>query len=119
VPAGTVKRKATTVTEADNPRTTFEAFEWVAFAACGQLDAPPMFPHPTDEVGVAAAKATCAVCPVQPECLDRAIATGEQHGVWGGMTEEERRNARRRESRARSRKPGAIAVTIVPLGDLL
>lgn len=101
------------------PRTTSEAFEWVAHAACGELGAPPMFPHPTDAEGIAAAKRTCAVCPVVAECLARAYVNGEQHGVWGGMTEEERRNARRRASRARSRQTGAIAVTIVPRNGLL
>lgn len=104
----------------NDPRTTSEEFEWVAYAACGELDAPPMFPRPTDTEGIAAAKRTCADCAVQPECLARAMATGEPHGVWGGMTEEERRNARRRQSRARSKRAaGAVAVTIVPRSELL
>jgi WhiB family redox-sensing transcriptional regulator len=37
------------------------------------------------------AKAICAVCPVQVECLEYAIRTREPHGVWGGLSEMERR----------------------------
>jgi WhiB family redox-sensing transcriptional regulator len=44
---------------------------------------------------VAAAKAVCRGCPVRAECLDYAIQTAQDHGIWGGMTEEERRQARR------------------------
>ena len=37
------------------------------------------------------AKAVCRVCPVQESCLDYAIASTEQYGIWGGFTETERR----------------------------
>jgi len=37
------------------------------------------------------ARDTCAVCPVQEICRDHALARREQHGVWGGLTESERR----------------------------
>jgi WhiB family redox-sensing transcriptional regulator len=40
---------------------------------------------------VEAAKAVCAMCPVRPECLTWALATGQDAGVWGGTSEEERR----------------------------
>jgi len=40
------------------------------------------------------AKAVCATCPVRVECLDHAIATHERWGLWGGMTERERRGLR-------------------------
>jgi WhiB family redox-sensing transcriptional regulator len=42
-----------------------------------------------------AAKAVCATCPVRPECLEWALATGQDSGVWGGTSEEERRALRR------------------------
>lgn len=38
-----------------------------------------------------AAKAICARCPVQAACLQFALNHGEDHGVWGGLTEGERR----------------------------
>jgi WhiB family redox-sensing transcriptional regulator len=42
-----------------------------------------------------AAKAVCATCPVSAECLQWALATGQDSGVWGGTSEEERRAMRR------------------------
>ncbi len=44
---------------------------------------------------VAAAKAVCRGCPVRAECLRYAMQTAQDHGIWGGTTEEERRQARR------------------------
>jgi WhiB family transcriptional regulator, redox-sensing transcriptional regulator len=38
----------------------------------------------------AAAKAICARCPVREACLAWALYLGETHGIWGGMTPEER-----------------------------
>lgn len=38
------------------------------------------------------AKAICATCPVRAECLAVAVAAGERHGVWGGLTSDERRS---------------------------
>lgn len=37
------------------------------------------------------AKEICSRCPVRPECLNYAFEIREQHGIWGGMTEKERR----------------------------
>jgi len=37
------------------------------------------------------AKAVCRVCPVQVDCLEYAVASTEQYGIWGGFTETERR----------------------------
>ena len=36
------------------------------------------------------AKAVCESCPVRAECLEHAVVTGERHGVWGGLTSDER-----------------------------
>jgi WhiB family redox-sensing transcriptional regulator len=38
-----------------------------------------------------AAKATCRCCPVRQACLDFALGTHQRHGIWGGLTERERR----------------------------
>lgn len=40
---------------------------------------------------IAQAKRLCAVCPIQPRCLTIALTHPECHGIWGGTTEEERR----------------------------
>jgi WhiB family transcriptional regulator, redox-sensing transcriptional regulator len=41
------------------------------------------------------AKAVCESCPVRAECLDHAVSSGERHGVWGGLTADERLTWRR------------------------
>ena len=65
----------------------FDAFDntglsWQADAACVGHD-PEMF----FSERFAAAVAVCAGCPVRERCLSWAIETGQQFGVWGGMTE--------------------------------
>lgn len=42
-----------------------------------------------------AAKAVCHACLVRSECLEEALAADERFGIWGGLTERERRSARR------------------------
>jgi len=42
---------------------------------------------------IARAKAVCASCLVRQPCLEFALATHQVHGVWGGLTEEERRSS--------------------------
>jgi WhiB family redox-sensing transcriptional regulator len=37
------------------------------------------------------AKAICSVCPVNPDCLEFAMAIREPYGIWGGLTESDRR----------------------------
>ena len=46
------------------------------------------------------AKAVCAVCSVRDECLDFALRMKVAHGVWGGLSERERRTLRRERHRA-------------------
>lgn len=38
------------------------------------------------------AKSLCRGCPVQGSCLQWALATGQEHGVWGGLDEQQRRD---------------------------
>ncbi len=47
------------------------------------------------------AKAICVVCPVRIECLKYAVRTREQHGIWGGLNEAERRALIRDRERSR------------------
>lgn len=42
------------------------------------------------------AKQVCGECPVKIECLDFAIETNQDSGIWGGTSEDERRDIRRR-----------------------
>lgn len=73
--------------------------DWKSYADCADADAPYMFPHDQDHEGIRLAKALCEGCPVRPECLEAAMAAGEPHGIWGGLTTDERRAMRRNEAR--------------------
>ncbi len=72
---------------------------WRDLAACNGHD-PSLF-FPAGETGPAAAqiqqaKRICASCDVQEDCLMYAIETNQVAGIWGGLTEDERRPVRRR-----------------------
>jgi WhiB family redox-sensing transcriptional regulator len=45
-----------------------------------------------------AAKRICQTCTVQTECLEYALANDERFGIWGGLSERERRRLKRRAS---------------------
>jgi len=49
------------------------------------------FPEPAEARKAEAAKALCAACPDRAACLAGALARNELHGIWGGLTERERR----------------------------
>lgn len=71
--------------------------EWVRQARCIGVDPELFFPVGSTGPALAqqeAAKAVCAMCPVRPDCLQWALATGQDAGVWGGTSEEERRAMR-------------------------
>jgi WhiB family redox-sensing transcriptional regulator len=75
---------------------------WWLRAACGPEQADLFFPEPGSlsrkewRRRETAAKAVCATCSVQVPCLEEALLTPELFGVWGGMTAEERAQARSR-----------------------
>ncbi|MEV6177209.1 WhiB family transcriptional regulator [Streptomyces sp. NPDC052016] len=74
---------------------------WRERAACLHEDPDLFFPigntgptlHQIDE-----AKAVCGRCPVVEQCLEWAVRVGQADGIWGGMTESERRALTRRET---------------------
>jgi len=76
------------------------AWEWQHAGACRDAD-PEIFFHPIGERGSAArrrelsAKAICAGCPVLERCRGFALATHQEYGVWGGLSELERGAAAR------------------------
>lgn len=67
---------------------------WQSEALCAQADPEAFFP----ERGSSArdAKTICATCPVRQECLEYALENDERFGIWGGLSELERRRLRRR-----------------------
>jgi WhiB family redox-sensing transcriptional regulator len=77
-----------------------ERRDWWRSAACQEADPELFFPVASLGPGageIARAKALCAGCHVRRQCLQYALATHQAHGVWGGMTEEERQVHARRE----------------------
>lgn len=62
-----------------------------------------------DSARVSAAKAICGRCPVQAACLQYALSHGEDHGVWGGLTEGERREVAVLDRGQRQAGPGEVA----------
>ena len=73
--------------------------QWRGLASCAR-HTPDLF-FPVGETGlggtqIAMAKRICIGCPVRQECLDYALVSNQRFGIWGGLTEEERRPVRRR-----------------------
>jgi WhiB family redox-sensing transcriptional regulator len=69
--------------------------EWMLFAACRAIDPSEVDRFfPSSGGSVAAAREFCERCPVQAECGRYAIDNRVRHGVWGGMSERDRRRAR-------------------------
>jgi WhiB family redox-sensing transcriptional regulator len=65
------------------------AEEWQERSLCRQTDPEAFFPERGQSNR--AAKAVCRACPVREQCLDYAIRNREQHGIWGGLSDRERR----------------------------
>lgn len=79
------------------------SFDWMDHAACREVGAEPFFAETENElvrVDYRAAKRVCARCPVMGECLDYALELNIAYGVFGGLTERERRVIRRRRAAA-------------------
>jgi WhiB family transcriptional regulator, redox-sensing transcriptional regulator len=73
--------------------------EWRDLALCRDTDPDLFFPVGTTGqalVQIKHAKQVCGECPVTEACLDYALDTNQDSGVWGGLSEEERRVIRRR-----------------------
>jgi WhiB family redox-sensing transcriptional regulator len=71
---------------------------WRAVAACRDTSPELFFPIGTTGQAVEqidAAKAVCMACPAQVPCLEFALSSNQDSGVWGGTSEEDRRHLRR------------------------
>ena len=74
-------------------------YTWRRSAICRDTDPDLFFPVGTTGyalVQIDRAKQVCGECPVKVECLDYALETNQDSGIWGGTSEEERRSLRRR-----------------------
>ncbi len=80
--------------------------DWRHRAACRAED-PELF-FPVGNTGpsllqIEEAKTVCRRCPVMEQCLDWALTTNQDAGVWGGLSEDERRSLKRRVARRRAK----------------
>jgi WhiB family redox-sensing transcriptional regulator len=84
--------------------------DWRHSAVCRDEDPELFFPigHTgPDLLQIEEAKAVCRRCPVMERCLQWALDTNQDAGVWGGLSEDERRAEKRRVARNRARNKAA------------
>ncbi|MFM7686781.1 MAG: WhiB family transcriptional regulator [Actinomycetota bacterium] len=85
-------------------------YTWKKDAICRDTDPDLFFPVGTTGfalVQIDRAKQVCGECPVNEDCLQYAIETNQDSGIWGGTSEEERRQIRRRMA-GRATKAAAV-----------
>jgi WhiB family redox-sensing transcriptional regulator len=83
---------------------TLASDEWRRTAACRDTDPDLFFPVGTTGPAIEqieSAKAVCRACHAQDLCLEYALATNQDSGIWGGTSEDERRQLRKRYQAAR------------------
>ena len=78
---------------------TEESGGWWDYANCLGVD-PDLF-FPERGASTKEAKEVCRGCIVREDCLEYALSHGEKFGIWGGMSERERRRLRRQRALAR------------------
>lgn len=76
------------VTDDENP------LAWQSDSLCAQTDPEAFFPEKGGSTRDA--KKICASCEVRSQCLEYALANDERFGIWGGLSERERRKLRKR-----------------------
>jgi WhiB family transcriptional regulator, redox-sensing transcriptional regulator len=77
---------------------SLENDDWRELSACRDTDPDLFFPVGTTGPAIEqieTAKAVCRTCDVQQACLQYALSTNQDSGIWGGTSEEERRLLRR------------------------
>ncbi len=79
-----------------------EDLAWQDLANCRGAD-PDLF-FPERGASTRTAKGICRECSVRPECLEFAIVSSEKFGIWGAMSERERRKIRRQRAVAAQRR---------------
>jgi WhiB family redox-sensing transcriptional regulator len=87
---------------------TSQDTQWQRYSICPDEDPNLFFPAGNGGVfllQIEEAKAVCRRCPVMAACAAWALTTGQETGVWGGMSEDERRSMKRHA--ARNRAPAA------------
>ncbi|MEZ5225578.1 MAG: WhiB family transcriptional regulator [Acidimicrobiales bacterium] len=86
---------------------------WPEFSNCLGVDPDLFFP----ERGASTREAkVCRGCVVRGDCLEFALANGEKFGIWGGMSERERRRIRRQRALERETVPAPVEVVSAHFG---
>jgi WhiB family redox-sensing transcriptional regulator len=91
---------------ASGRREGVDIMDWRHEAACREVDPELFFPIGNSGpalLQIEDAKQVCRRCSVMEDCLRWAIESGQDAGVWGGMSEDERRSYKRRTIRIRAR----------------
>lgn len=84
--------------------------DWQAKAACEGMDRELFFPE-EDFLLEPEVLAACAICTVREDCLAFAIEYGQDFGVWGGLTEKQRKKINKVANRAHC--PGCYSEQII------
>jgi WhiB family transcriptional regulator, redox-sensing transcriptional regulator len=74
--------------------------KWRSIGLCKGSDTMVFYPPSDDDSLAEEAKTICSLCAVRKPCLEFALSTREKHGVWGGLTERERRRVLRQRRRS-------------------
>jgi len=69
---------------------------WRADALCAQTDPSAFYPEAGQADVSEVAKKVCGHCDVRSKCLEYALVNKEVYGIWGGLSERERRRLRKR-----------------------
>lgn len=96
------------MTNLDSPAELGVTSDWRHRAACLEEDPELFFPIGNTGLSllqIEEAKAVCRRCEVMDTCLRWALETRQDAGVWGGLSEDERRSLKRRNARARKASP--------------
>jgi WhiB family redox-sensing transcriptional regulator len=88
---------------------------WRERAACRGADLGLFFPGRGEPAEPA--RRICASCPVRQPCLDYAISRAITHGIWGGLTERDRRPLRTRHAGAARRERDAAIAAAAAAGS--
>jgi len=92
----TVLERSRTTKTASGP----SAQKWRSIGLCRGSDTMVFYPPSDDHSLAEEAKTICSMCAVRRPCLEFALTTREKHGVWGGLTERERRRMLRQRRRS-------------------
>ena len=78
---------------ADNSTDNSVELSWQERALCAQTDPEAFFPEKGGSTREA--KKVCTTCEVRVECLEYALENDERFGIWGGLSERERRRMKK------------------------